>query len=277
MNMQFELIDVTIDGRLATVVISNPPANVITQELYIELLKLSEAVATNPDLTVILFKSADPDFFLAHFDVELILSFSVKGEAERSTDENPFHQMCQRFRTMDKIGIAQVEGRVGGGGNEIIANMDMRFGVSGRTKINQMEVPLGILPGGTGTQQFTRLLGKSRALELMLSGEDLDAETAYQWGYFNRLYAAGDIDAAVGALAKRIASYPPEAVRLTKRSVNGVDGNAEDGLFDETWFFQRLIRTDAARAKMAQFLEIGGQTREGELVVNKLVDRLTGD
>ena len=95
-------------------------------------------------------------------------------------------------------------GRVGGGGSEFSASMDMRFGVRGQTKINQMEVPIGILPGGTGTQRLPRLMGRARAMEVVLGGDDLDAETAERWGYLNRIFAPDEIDGFVMNLARRI-------------------------------------------------------------------------
>ena len=274
MAYDYELLSVTKTGRLGEVIISNPPINLITQQLFEEWMALAEELEADSDLTVILFKSADPDFFMAHFDVELILSFPVDRPAERSTDPNPFHVMCQRFRSMDKVTIAQVEGRVGGGGNEIISNMDMRFGVRGKTIINQMEVPLGILPGGTGTQNLSDIIGHGRAMEVILGGEDLDAETAERWGYLNRNYAAEDIDGKVRALAQRIAGFPVEAVRFAKQSINNAAGPSDKGLAEESFLFQQLIRTPDARSKMQQFLDIGGQTRDGELQLDSLVNQL---
>ncbi len=276
MAYDYDLFAVTKTNRLAEVVISNPPINLITQKLFGEWMALAEELEADPDLTVILFKSADPEFFLAHFDVELILSFPVDGPAERSSDPNPFHVMCQRFRTMDKVTIAQVEGRVGGGGNEIISNMDMRFGVRGKTTINQMEVPLGILPGGTGTQNLPTIIGYGRAMEVILGAEDLDAEAAERWGYLNRIYAADEIDGKVRALAERIASFPVEAVQFAKQSINNAAGPLEEGLAEESFLFQQLIRTPEARSKMQKFLDTGGQTRDGELQLNSLVDQLKG-
>ena len=277
MAYDYQRINVTKTGRLATVVLSNPPINIITMELYDELVRLTEELKADPDLTVVVFKSADPDFFLAHFDVAAILEFPTDGDAARDDEMNPFHAMCERVRTMDKVTIAQIEGRVGGGGSEFASSMDMRFGVAGKTKINQMEVPLGILPGGTGTQRLPRLMGRGRAMEIIMSGEDLDAETAERWGYLNRLYAADEIDAKVGALARRIASFPPEAVRLAKESVNGAEQALPEGLADEAYLFQRLLRTDGAQKNMTKFLKIGGQTRDGELRVAELSGELGED
>lgn len=154
MAYEYNLLDVAVAGRIATVTISNPPVNVITLALLAELEALSHELKADPDLTVVVFRSADPDFFLAHFDVAAILQRPTDTPARRDTQIKPYHAMCERYRTMDKVVIAQIEGRIGGGGSELAASFDMRFGVRGKTKINQMEVPLGILPGGTGTQRL---------------------------------------------------------------------------------------------------------------------------
>lgn len=270
MAYQYQLLDVAVHRRVATVTINNPPINIITPALYQELATLVAELQNDDDLTVVVFKSADVDFFIAHYDVSNILEFPTDGEAERSLELNDFHIMCERVRTMNKVTIAQIEGRVGGGGSEFAASMDMRFGVVGKTVVNQMEVPLGILPGGTGTQRLPRLVGRGRAMEIVLGADDLDAETAERWGYLNRIYAAGDIDAKVTALAERIASFPVEAVRLAKASVTASELPLQQGLQEEAYLFQRLLRTDSAQHNMQRFMEMGGQTREGELRVGEL-------
>ena len=270
MAYQYQLLDVAVNGRVATVTINNPPINIITPALYQELATLVAELQNDDDLTVVVFKSADADFFIAHYDVSNILEFPTDGEAERSLELNDFHIMCERVRTMNKVTIAQIEGRVGGGGSEFAASMDMRFGVVGKTVVNQMEVPLGILPGGTGTQRLPRLVGRGRAMEIVLGADDLDAETAERWGYLNRIYAAGDIGAKVTALAERIASFPVEAVRLAKASVTASELPLQQGLQEEAYLFQRLLRTDSAQHNMQRFMEMGGQTREGALKVGEL-------
>ena len=274
MAYDYELLTVQVLGRVATVTISNPPINLITRQLYAELAALSEELRDDTQLTVVVVRSADPDFFLAHFDVEAILGFPVDQDAQYSAELNEYHTMCERFRTMDKVTIAQIEGRVGGGGSELACGFDMRFGVRGRTKINQMEVPLGILPGGTGTQRLPRLVGRARAMEIVLGGDDLDAETAERWGYLNRIFEPDEIGPFVDALAARIASFPVDAVRLAKQAVNGFDQPLQEGLADEAYLFQRLLRTEGAARNMRKFLQIGGQTREGELRVGELCAEL---
>jgi len=271
----YKLIRIAKDGRIVTATVDAPPINIITLDLYAELARLSQELADDADALVFVLKSADPDFFLAHFDVAAILAFPTDQPAARDAwDRNAYHVMCERFRTMDKVTIAQIEGRVGGGGSEISMSFDMRFGVKGKTIINQMEVPLGILPGGTGTQRMPRLIGRHRALEVILGGVDLDAETAERWGYLNRALAADEIGPFVDALARRIASFPMEAVRLAKESVNSADKPLSEGLADESYLFQRLTRTESGKRNMTRFLEIGGQTRAGELKIAELSGQL---
>ncbi|TDJ39368.1 MAG: enoyl-CoA hydratase/isomerase family protein [Gammaproteobacteria bacterium] len=270
MAYEYEHLTVAVDGRVAKVTVDNPPINLITVELFLELSALSQELADDPDLLVVVMKSANPDFFLAHFDVSAILTFPIDSEPARQEQLTDYHAMGERFRTMDKVTIAQIEGRVGGGGSELVSSFDMRFGVRGKTKINQMEVPLGILPGGCGTQRLPRMVGRNRALEIILAGDDLDAETAERWGYLNRIFEADEIGPYVDALARRIASFPMEAVRLAKQSVDSADKPIVEGLLDEAYLFQKTLRTEAAQANMKRFLEIGGQTREGELRVGEL-------
>ena len=274
MAYDYDLLTVEIDGSLARVIISNPPINLMTPDLYNELRNVCIELENDDSLSVVLFKSANPDFFIAHFDVEAILQFPIDDEPRREAELNPFHQMCERVRTMDKVTIAQIEGRVGGGGSEFVSSMDMRFGVSGKTVVNQMEVPIGILPGGSGTQRLPRLMGTGRALEVILGGEDLDAETAEKWGYLNRTFQADQIEEWVESLAIRIAGFPVSAVRLAKAAVLESEGPIEEGLQEEAYLFARLLRTPESQSQMKQFLELGGQTKEGELQVGKLSGKL---
>ena len=269
MTSGYDLIHLEIEDGVATATIDHPPINLITLPLFRELAVLGQEIGKDSSVRVLVMKSAHPDFFLAHFDVEAILDFEIDGPAERS-DFNAYHALCEQYRTMDVVSIAQVEGRVGGGGSELISAFDMRFGVLGQTIINQMEVPLGILPGGGGTQRLPRLVGRGRALEIILGGIDLDAATAERWGYLNRALAADQIDPFVSALARRIASFPPEAVRLAKQAVNEAERPLADGLVEEDFLFQQLLRTEGAQGSMRRFLSLGGQTPEAEKRVAEL-------
>lgn len=265
----YNLLKISREGPIVTAVIDAPPINVITMELFGELAALSLELQADPSALVFILKSADPDFFLAHFDVGVLIAMADAPQPP-TDDANAYHAMCHRFASMDKVTIAQIEGRVGGGGAELAMSFDMRFGAIGKTIINQMEVPIGILPGGTGTQRLPRLIGRARALEVILGGIDMNAETAEHWGWLNRALPAGAIDGHVAALARRIAGFPVEAVRLAKQSVHAAALPLEDGCQIEAELFQTLLFTDTARQKMRRFLELGGQTRAGELRVAEL-------
>jgi enoyl-CoA hydratase/carnithine racemase len=252
--------------------IDNPPINVMTMELYQELAAFTKEAEADDSARVLVFQSANPDFFIAHFDVAALLGIPIDQPARREAQLNEFHLMCERVRTMPKATIAKIAGRVGGGGSEFASSCDMRFGALGVTKVNQMEVGLGILPGGTGTQRLPRLVGRGRALEIILASDDLDAETAEQWGYLNRALRPMELDAFVDRLALRIASFPPEAVAHAKRSVlNAERMPLEDGLREEAYLFQDTLRFESAQRLMKRFLERGGQTRMGELRVGDLM------
>lgn len=274
MAYAYEHIRVQRDRGVCFATLDNPPINLITLDLYRELAQFAAEVAADDEVRAVVLKSANEDFFLAHFDVEAILGFPVDTPAERVPELNDYHLMCERFRTMPKATICQIEGRVGGGGSELALSCDMRFGVKGRTVICQMEVPLGILPGGTGTQRLPRLIGRGRALEVILAGDDIDAKTAYQWGYLNRIFKRSEIEPFVTALAYRIASFPAAAIRRAKASVDAAERPLHEGLVEEAYQFQELLRTDGAQANMRRFLELGGQTRKGELEVGRLGGKL---
>ncbi len=219
---------------------------------------------------MVVLRSANPDFFIAHFDVELILTAPIDEAPQRSQELNGFHQMCERFRTMPIPSICEIGGRVGGGGGALSASCDMRFGAIGKTILCQMEVPLGILPGGTGTQRLPRLLGRGRAMEIVLGGDDIDAETLASWGWLNRALPPDQLRSHVDALASRIASFAPEAVSRAKASVLAAGPDPVAGLIEEAFLFQETLRTEAAPLRMRAFLDQGGQTVDGELRVGAL-------
>ena len=274
----FELLRIERDAGVVFATIDAPPINVMTLPLFRELAKFSAHVADDDSVRVVVLRSDNPDFFIAHFDVEAILGFPSEGTAERPTELGGFHAVCERYRTMPKATIVEIGGRVGGGGSELSMSCDMRFGALDRTVINQMEVPIGILPGGTGTQRLPRLVGRGRAMEVILGGVDLDARTAEQWGYLNRALPADELRPFVTELAYRIAKFPPQAVALAKQATNAADElPLREGLFEEQYLFQQLMRTPEARPAMEQFLALGGQTRYGELRVAELVAEISTD
>ena len=266
----YEFLRVERRGRIVVATIDNPPINLLTLPLFGELARLSSELEADRDALVFILRSANPDFFIAHFDVAAILQFPIEQAATREDARgNTYHAMCERFRTMNKVTIAQIEGRVGGGGSELAMSFDMRFGVRGKSIVNQMEVPIGILPGGSGTQRLPRLIGRGRALEVIMGGIDLDAETGERWGYFNRIFEADEIGPFVDGLAARVASFPPDAVRLAKQAIDRQRA-ARRWATGGKLSVSMPAAYRAAQRNMKKFLAMGGQTREGELKVAEL-------
>jgi enoyl-CoA hydratase/carnithine racemase len=272
MAYDYQTISVELDEGVLTATLSNPPINVMTVALYADLVAFTQEVQDDAGVRVLVMQSADPDFFIAHFDVEFILTFPTDTPAVKAESLSDFHLMCERVRTMGKPTIAKIAGRVGGGGNEFSAACDMRFGLKDKTVINQMEVPLGILPGGGGTQQLPRLIGRGRAMELILGADDLDAVTAEKWGYLNQVFdTQAALDAYVHRLAHRMALWPPAAVALAKQSILNAEMPVVEGLKEEAYLFQQTLRDPSATANMRRALESGAQTREGEMRIAELV------
>ena len=271
MAYEYETLQVEYAEGVLTATINNPPVNVMTLPLYMDLVGFTSEVEQDESVKVVVFQSADPDFFIAHFDVEAILEFPIDTPARKSMEFSDFQLMCDRVMSMPKATIVKMAGRAGGGGNEFASSCDMRFGLKGKTVINQMEVALGILPGGTGTQRLPRLVGRGRAMEICLGSDDIDAETAEQWGYLNRVFdTAEELDQFVDSLAKRIACWPAEAIALCKASINNAEMPLKDGLLEEAYLFQQTLRTEGAQKNMRKAMEMGLQTREGERRMGEL-------
>jgi enoyl-CoA hydratase/carnithine racemase len=260
-----------VDG-VATVTIDNGPINLFDLGLYLAMSTLSHELAADPDVRVVVLRSANPEFFIAHFDVTLIQQLPTDAPSPESL--NDFHAMCEAFRTMPKATIAVVEGRVGGGGSELALSCDMRFAARGRAVFNQLEVALGILPGGSGTVRLSRLLGRSRALEVVLGCDDVSAELAEEWGWVNRALPPDELWPFVDRLARRIASFPPHAVAAAKAAVLRAEKEIVPDLLAEAGAYNATLGHPRTRDALAAFLAQGGQTREGELRLGELAGEL---
>jgi enoyl-CoA hydratase/carnithine racemase len=252
-----------IEDGVAWVTLDHPPTNLFDLALMVELDQVSRDLEADDAVRVVVVDSADPDIWIAHADVELILR--IPDNPPDGDELGFFHAMVDRFRTMPKATIALVEGIARGGGCELASSMDMRFGTIGTTVVGQPESLVGILPGGSGTQRWPRLVGRGRAMEVVLGGADLDAETAERWGWLNRAFPPGEARPHVEALAARIASVPAEVIALSKRCVDAALGPVEPGLLLEAQLFHVLAMSDEGRRRMQAFLDGGGQAREAEL------------
>lgn len=265
----YAALRVRAERGVAFVTIDHPPINLFDAVLIRDVADVGAELAADDAVRVVVIDSANPDFFIAHADVSLIQRLPV-DDVSRPAEPSVFQAMVERFRTMPKATIAVIEGIARGGGSEFALACDMRFGAQGRTLLGQPEVALGIIPGGGGTQRLPRLVGRARALEIILGCDDVPAEVAEAWGYLNRALPPDELRPFVERLAYRIASFPPEAIALAKQSVDASAGPLAQGLIDEWWAFTKAVATDAARERMAAFLAAGGQTPDVER------DRLTG-
>src|SRR6059036_564189 len=214
----YECLEIRVDRRVATVTIDHPPINLFDLTLIQEMDRVGRELEADGDVRVAVFQSANPDFFIAHADVALIQTLPTTVPP-KPTRLGLFHAMVDRFRTMPKATIGKIEGRARGGGSEFLLSLDMRFAALGRAVLAQPEVALGILPGGTGTQRLPRLMGRSRALEVVLGCEDFDAATAERYGWVNRALPPDELGPFVDRLARRIASFPPTAVGEAKAAL----------------------------------------------------------
>ncbi len=263
----YSTLRVRVERGVALATIDNPPINLFDAALVVEFDRLGREVEADPDVRVLVVDSANPEFFIAHADVGLILQLP-RSPQEAPSELSLFQAMVDRFRTMPKISIAVIEGRARGGGSELVLGMDMRFAARGRARLAQPEVALGIIPGGGGTQRLPRLVGRGRALEVVLGCADVDAETAERWGYVNRALPEEELRPFVDTLAARIASFPPEAVAHAKASVAVAERDLVPGLLEEGHRFNQTLAHEDTIGRMEGFLATGGQTREFELELN---------
>ena len=172
----FKLFKVKIDKGVAFVTIDNPPMNLLNMQMIMEFALLANTVKDDDNVRVIVFDSADPDFFIAHFDVQGLVVMPDEAAPKKSSIEGTVHMINETYRTMPKVSIAKVEGIVRGGGFEFIQSFDMIFGEKGKAVFAQPEIMVGIIPGGGGTIRIPREVGRRRAMEIVIGGHDFPAE-----------------------------------------------------------------------------------------------------
>ncbi len=264
-----QTITVETTRGVASIVLDNGPVNLFDGRMFAELSMAIDEVARDDSIRVLVLSSSNPDFFIAHFDVTLLLRTAGRDLSDVEVGAppaatNPFHSMCEQLRTMPKATIAVIEGRVGGGGDELALSCDMRFASRGRAVFNQPEVALGIIPGGSGTVRLPRLIGRSRALEAILGCDDIDADLAERWGWVNRTLDSDQLWPHVNRLAQRIASFPAYAVAAAKASTLLADAGIPAHLATEFASFSATLGQPVTQARMLAFMAAGGQTPEGE-------------
>ena len=267
-----EHIHVEVADGVAWAVIDHPPINLWDEVLTPDLVGLILGFESDAASRVLVVTSADPEFFVAHADVAMILDMPTDAQGPPDAPA-PINVLFDRWRTCPKVSIALVRGVARGGGSELALACDLRFATP-EARFGQPEVALGIIPGAGGTQRLTRLVGRARALEIVLGCGDVTGTEAAAMGYVNRVLGDDEIDDFVHGLALRIAAMAPEAVASAKAAVDAVAGDPTDGYVVEAAGFRRAIADPAARELMTRFLELGGQTRDVELGLAELIDAL---
>jgi enoyl-CoA hydratase/carnithine racemase len=243
------------------VVFDNPPLNILDAGIFEGLQDLLIRIDASPKVRVVVFESANPEFYLAHFDLagdtrSLINTVGPSG----------LPMLMDTFVRLSKspvVSIAKIRGRVRGAASEFVLACDMRFASRENTFLGQPEVGVGVNPGGGGTERLPLLVGRGRALEIILSANDFDGDTAERYGYVNRALPDNELDPFVDALARRIASFDRRAIAAAKNLVNQVSLPSADRLLDALNTFQTALTWPETQQRIQALFKRGLQ-REGE-------------
>ena len=260
----YDCFQFTFDSGVAFVSINHPPINLLDEVLSREFDRLGRELEVDEAVRVVVVQSALADFFIAHSGLGRV------GAASKTVSHTRGFRLTQtigeRFRNMPKVTIAKVEGRARGGGSEIALAMDMSFAAVGNAIFSQPEAAVGLVPGGGSTQRLPRLMGRGRALEVLLGCNDFSAELAERYGYINRALPADELTPFVEALAHRIASFPAHTIAHVKAAVDmGAFGSLAEGLLVEAHESDLSVASEVSQARVAEALKVGAETYEGEL------------
>ena len=267
--MRLDTLKVKNEGAVLFAEIDAPPMNLNGPELVSDLVSLIQQAESDNSIQVLVFKSADPDYFISHVDVTKIKEnreAAMKLNGEASIGLLFYHMSKSRLVT-----IAQIEGRVRGVGSEFVLACDMRFAALESAIFGQFEPSFGVIPGAGGAQHLTRLLGRARALEVMLSADDYNAELAERYGWINRALPAMELDDFVRSLALRIAKFPAAGRAVVKERVNAIALPPIDDIRLDSKLFLDGASSKEFKKVMEAVIKRGFQTREGELNLGQML------
>jgi enoyl-CoA hydratase/carnithine racemase len=274
MFTSLETIRVRNEGAVLFAEIAAPPMNLLGPELVRDLVSLIQAAEADDTAQVLVFKSADIDYFISHVDLTRIAEY--RAEAAKLTGEASIALLFHHLSSSRLVSIAQIEGRVRAAGSEFVLACDMRFAARESAMFSQMEPAFGLLPGGGAAQHLARLMGRARALEVMLSAEDYDADLAERYGWINRALPAATLGDFVRVLAHRIAGFPAAGRVAVKNRVNAIalasaaDFRRDSDLFGET------VRNPEVQSRIQAAMKRGFQTREAEMALARMLGELGG-
>jgi enoyl-CoA hydratase/carnithine racemase len=205
-------IDRSRPGRW-TATFTNPPINMFNFATIDELETLMTDLESDPSVKVMVFQSANPDFFCAHLDLS-------KTADLRRSHFSPWFSFVERLASSPVVSIAKIRGRTRGIGNEFVLACDMRLASRQKAQFGNFEVGAGLVPGGGALEWLPRLVGRARALEIALGADDFDADVAERYGWVNRTLDDSDLDSFVDTLAERLASFDCEPLAGAKAQIN---------------------------------------------------------
>ena len=225
------------------VTFDNPPINLIDAVMMKELLKLLTEIERDKRVGVVLFDSADPDFFLAHYDIAGNPS-ELEG-VETTAGRHPFTDLHIRFSKSPAVTISAIRGRARGAGSEFALATDIRFASRERALLGQFEIGVGAAPGGGALNRLSSLVGRARAFEILVSGQDFGGELAERYGYVNRAIPDEQFVDFVDAFAQRVSRFDLLALADIKRFVNAATLPADEPLGAEIDAFWKAAERPA--------------------------------
>ena len=258
------------------IVFDYPPFNIVDATLYQALQRLLARMDASPSLRVVVFESANPEFFLAHFDLT-----GKTGNITTAVGPSGLPILTDTFVRITRspvASIAKIRGCVRGVSSEFVLACDMRFASRENTSLGQPEVGVGLHPGGGGTERLPPLVGRGRALEIVLGANDFDGDTAAQYGYVNRALPDGELDGFVDALARRIATFDGRAISAAKRLINQVSLPSADNLLSALNSFQTALTWPETLQRVEALLKQGLQQdrnfeRQWPAMLDSLVEK----
>jgi enoyl-CoA hydratase/carnithine racemase len=241
------------------VTFDHPPINTITATTVAELAELVDLIEQEPEVKVVVFDSANPDFFLAHYDVENDFA-KTAALGVGPTGLPAWTDVMVRLSRAPVVSIASIRGRARGAGSEFVLATDLRFASRENAVLGQFEVGVGVVPGGAPTARLARLVGRGRALEILLVADDFDGPRAEQYGYVNRLIDDNRLDDEVDAMASRLARFDHDALARTKSYVDQVTLPADSELTGPIADFRELFTRPEQQAQWARLEALGLNT-----------------
>jgi len=239
------------------VVFDSPPFNIVDGTMFEGLQDVLARMDASQNLRVVVFESANPEFYLSHFDLT-----GKTGNITTAVGPSGFPILMDTFVRLTKspvVSIAKIRGCVRGVSSEFVLACDMRFASRENLRLGHPEVGVGLHPGGGGTERLPQLVGRGRALEIVLGANDFDGDTAARYGYVNRALPDAELDGFVDVLARRIASFDGRAIAAAKNLINQVSLPSADRLLDALNSFQTALTWPEARQRIQALLKRGLQ------------------